>query len=372
MQRTRTLLSLLVCAALFATCGEDTQRVPTKAGNQFGAPLTVDPADFETWVWMPIDGMRCADNSPGGVAVNFTHRSRDLVVYLLGGGICYDRGSCGVDLPLLQGLGADPLAFMFGNDHQGETAGIFDRSDPDNPLRDSNFVVLPHCTGDFHSANTVSNYPPLAPIHQVGYANVTTAIQRIVPTFRDATRVVFAGYSAGGIGVSINYHQFATAFESVGQPPPMLINDAGPPLRQPYLSQHAQDTLRAAWHLDETVGPWCPACGTEGLHAVQRTLAQLHPGMRSSVICGYSDAVVTALYTVLNAGNTDLKSGLLDLADWTASYQDDIAPSAQRDFFYASSRHGATVVAPLSDTPGLSEFLGAQLDGASDWANVRP
>src|SRR5438093_13650937 len=101
-------------------------------------------------------------------------------------------------------------------------------------------------------------------------------------------------------------------------------------------------------------------------------LAQLHPGMRSSVICAYSDAVVSALYTLLNGGSTDLKAGLLDLADWTASYQDAVEPSAQRQFFYASTRHGATVVAPLSATPGLSEFLSAQLDGTATSATVRP
>jgi len=316
--------------------------------------------------------MRCADDSVGGFAVNFTKQSRDLVVYLLGGGVCYDLFTCTLYQPLLHGLGPDPLAFLFGKDHSGGQAGIFDRTDPGNPLRKSNFVVLPHCTGDGHSANKVSTYPPLEPVHQVGYANVAAAIQRIVPTFRDATRVVFAGYSAGGIGVTINYHQFAMAFESIGQAPPILINDAGPTLRQPFLSQHAQDALRQGWGLDETAGSWCPACKTEGLHAVHRTLAQLHPGMRSSVICAYSDGVVSALYALLNGGSSQLKAGLLDFSDWTASYQEEVEPSVQREFFYASSRHGATVVAPLSATPGLTEFLSGQLDGTDTWVTVQP
>src|SRR6185436_12736904 len=100
-------------------------------------------------------------------------------------------------------------------------------------------------------------------------------------------------------------------------------------------------------------------------HTVHRRLAELHPGLRSSVICAYSDAVVLALYTLLNAASTPLRAGLLDLGDSIASYQDEIAPSAQRVFFYAGSRHGATIVAPLSATPGLAEFLRAQLDGSA-------
>jgi len=366
------LVGVALCAALAAGCGENTQPGVDDGGGTFGEPIPVAPADFEKWVWVPVPEMRCADDSEGGFAVNFTHQSRDLVVYLLGGGICYDVLTCTIYQSVLHGLGDDPLAFMFGADHSGEHTGIFDRADPENPLRQSNFVVLPHCTGDFHSGNTVATYPPLDPVHHVGYANVAAAIQRIVPTFHDAQRIVLAGYSAGGVGVTTNYHQFATAFASIGKPPPILIDDAGPTLRQPYLSQHAQDAIRASWHLDETVGAWCPACGTEGLHAVHHTLAQLHPGMRSSVVCAYSDAVVTALYTLLNGGSVQLKAGLLDFADWTDSYQDSVAPSAEREFYYAGGRHGATVIAPLSDTPGLAAFLSAQLDGSSTWTTVRP
>jgi hypothetical protein len=293
-------------------------------------------------------------------------------VYLLGGGVCYDLATCTVDQPLLQGLGNDPLEFLFGPGEAGRNAGIFDRDDATNPFRRSNFIVLPHCTGDGHSSDKVSTYPPLAPVQQVGYANVTAALRRIVPTFRDATRVTFAGFSAGGIGVGANYHQFASAFESVGQPPPVLINDAGPTLREPYLTRRAQDTLIAGWGLDETIGSWCPECLTGGLHLGQRRLAELHPGMRSSVVCSTSDFVVFGLYALLNGDTSSLEDGLFDLSDWIASYQDDVAPTRQRDFFYSGDRHGAMVVAPLSSTPGLAEFLREQLDDDPAWSSVRP
>src|SRR6185369_15561531 len=107
-------------------------------GPTFGAPITIAAADLEKWVWITNPEMRCADDSPGGFAVNFTNRSRDLVVYLFGGGICYDLGSCRADQSALRGLGADPLAFLFGAEHGGERVGIFDRTDASNPFRDSN------------------------------------------------------------------------------------------------------------------------------------------------------------------------------------------------------------------------------------------
>lgn len=366
MKPFRVLLLSILCllTALATGCGD------ADRSGDFGPPIVVDPADDERWVWVGEPTMRCADGSEGGFAVNFTTRSRELVVYLLGGGVCYDLRTCTVDQPLLQGLGDEPLEFLFGPDLRGADVGIFDRDDPTNPFRDANFVVLPHCTGDGHTANKESVYPPLAPILQVGYANVAAATRRIVPTFRDATQVTFAGFSAGGIGVGANYHQFASAFESVGQPPPVLINDAGPTLREPYLSRRAQDTLIEGWGLADTLGEWCPECLTDGLHLAQRKIAELHPGVRSSLVCATSDVVVFGLYALMNGGTSSLEEGLLDLASWTASYQDEVAPSRQREFYYPGDRHGAMVVAPLAATPGLAGFLQGQLDNDPDWSSV--
>src|SRR6185295_12638507 len=121
------LLGVVLCVAIAAGCGESSRT--NAGGNAFGPPIVVSPADLEHWVWMSIPEMRCGDDSPGGFAVNFTNQSRELVVYLLGGGVCYDLFTCTLYQPLLHGLGEDPLAFMFGEDHSGGQAGIFDRTD---------------------------------------------------------------------------------------------------------------------------------------------------------------------------------------------------------------------------------------------------
>ncbi len=78
--------------------------------------------------------------------------------------------------------------------------------------------------------------------------------------------------------------------------------------------------------------------------------------------------VVFGLYALLNGGTSSLEDGLHDLSDWIASYQGEVAPSVQRELYYPGDRHGATVVAPLADTPGLTEFLTEQLDGSASWA----
>jgi hypothetical protein len=269
-------------------------------------------------------------------------------------------------------MGADPLDHMWWGDKNTGHLGIFDRTNPDNPLKASNFVVFPHCGVDGHTADKVTDYAGFT-VHQHGYANVTAALDRIVPTFLDAGRIVVAGFSAGGIGAGANYHQIATAFEAVGKKVPFLIDDGGPVLRPPYLGPNAQAALRNGWGLDKTLEPWCPGCATEGYHAIHETLARLHPGLHSSVVCSYGDGVATPLYALLNGGAFDgarLGEGLRDLSSWTASYQEAVSPSVQREFLYPGARHGALVVAPLDATPGLTDFLHAQLDESPTWVTV--
>jgi hypothetical protein len=339
-----------------------------------GEPIQVDST--EQWVWVPIPGTVCADGTMAGVGVNFTTQSRELVIWFQGNGVCYNLTSCTLFQSLLVGMGPDPLDHMWWGDKLTGHIGIFDRADATNPFRKSNFIVFPHCGVDGHTADKESTYPPLKTVQQRGYANVTVALQNIVPTFVDATRIVVAGFSAGGIGAGANYHQIATAFEAVGQPSPFLIDDGGPVLRPPYLGPVGQSALRAGWGLDKTIEPWCPKCATEGYHAVMETVAELHPGVRTALISSYADDVATPLYGLLNADllftGVKFEAGLHDLSASRAAAADTISPSVERMFFYPGTRHGALAVAALSATPGLAAFLDAQLGGDPTWATVEP
>lgn len=357
-----------------AACSGGDHSAPGKAAGPL--PALGDPIDVaatEEWTWVPIEGTMCADGTEAGVGVNFTTQSRDLVIFFQGNGVCYDETTCGLFKGLLTGMGADPLDHMWWGDKNTGHLGIFDRTNPDNPLKQANFVVFPHCGVDGHTADKDTDYPSIGTVHQHGYSNVTVALDRIVPTFLDAERIVVAGFSAGGIGSGANYHQIASAFAAVGKPPPYLIDDAGPVLRPPYLEPIARDKLRTGWGLDKTLEPWCPECAAQGYHTIHETLAKLHPGLRSSVVCAYNDGVATPLYQLLDAEPFDgskLEAGLRDLADWTDGFQTNVAPSVQHEFFYPSARHGALVVAPLSATPGLTEFLTAQLGDSAAWTTV--
>ncbi|HUQ03220.1 MAG TPA: fatty acid CoA ligase family protein [Kofleriaceae bacterium] len=360
-----------------ATSGTDARPAYPDAGGgvDLGDPILVPPDQLEQWVWIPIPEMRCADDSPAGIGVNFTDQSRELVIWFQGNGVCYDLKSCTIFSNLMVGMGDDPINHLFWGDENVGRVGIFDRNDPNNPWRAANFVALPHCTVDGHAADKVSAYAPLPSYQQRGYRNATEALRRIAPTFVDAPRVTVAGFSAGAIGATANYHKIATTFEALGQDPPFLVADAGPLMRLPYLSQIADDSLRAGWGLADTFA-WCPECLDNGPGYIYRALAERHPGMRASILSTYGDTVTFSLYRLLNYDLAIwdggwLRRGLHDLDDSVMAFQPEVAPSAQRSFFYNGDRHGALVMAPLGETPGLLPFLQAQLAGDAAWQSVR-
>jgi hypothetical protein len=339
-------------------------------------PLATSPLEIRQWRWIAVEEMRCANDTTGGFFASVSEEPRDLVIFFGGGGVCYDPVSCLIDTPLLLGMGPAPLPVWLGD--QQSYSGIFDRNDPSNPFRDASFMFFPHCTGDGHTADKVTMYPGMAPIHQVGYANVQEAMRIIAPTFENVERVTVAGFSAGGIGSLANYHQIAWLFECLGHAPPLLIDDAGPTLRKPYLSDIAQASLKAGWGLDETFADLCPECGTDGYHLALQKIRELHPGARTALVSAYGDGVVRQLYSLLSLDPTMandanvLRNGLLDYSAWTAGLPAPDSSTRHREFYYWGDRHGALVVAPLSATPGLAQFLQAQLDDAPEWGSVIP
>lgn len=339
-------------------------------------PIVTTALEYRQWRWIAVPEMKCANDTPGGFFASFTESNQDLVIFFGGGGVCYDAVTCLADTPLLLGMGPFPILSWLVD--QQSYSGIFDRNDPSNPYRDANFAFFPHCTGDGHTASKVSMYPGMAPIHQFGYENVQEAMRVLAPTFEHVERVTVAGFSAGGIGSLANYHQIAWLLECLGHPPPILIDDAGPVLRKPFLAEIGQSSLRSGWGLDETFGDLCPECATEGYHLALQRIRELHPGARTSLVSAYGDGVVRQLYSILALDPTmandpnALRAGLLDYAGWTAGLPAPSGDTRHREFYYYGERHGALVVAPLSDTPGLAQFLQAQLDDAPGWSSVHP
>src|SRR5687768_289302 len=132
------------------------------ASQQPGEGPIQAPAD--EWTWVYFDGARCADGSRTGLAIQPHEGATDVVIFLLGGGACWDETSCEkVRLSLnLEGYGS--RAFDL---EPARRSPLFDRASPDNPAPEAAYVFIPYCTGDLHVGTRVDDVR-----HHVGAKNL--------------------------------------------------------------------------------------------------------------------------------------------------------------------------------------------------------
>jgi Pectinacetylesterase len=271
------------------------------------------------WTWVPFPRAVCRDGSSTGIGVNLG-TSNHLMIFLEGGGACFNSATCG----------GNPSSFSetdFNSrvatslDEVSVKTGILNRTNAANPVKDWSFVYVPYCTGDFHAGKNVTPVRGVSgpPQHFVGYVNVGLYLDRLVPTFHNATQVLLAGLSAGGFGAALNYAHVAEAF---GATPVTLLDDSGPFMEDPYFATCLQDNVRTLWGLDRTVLPDCEGdCTTPGsfylnyVKHVTKTYPNVGIGLADStddnmIIYGWATNACTGSAALTGATFT---AGLLDI-----------------------------------------------------------
>jgi hypothetical protein len=351
----RPLLVAALLGALGPGCGDDD--VSTPAIDLGPAPIA---GDLEQWTWVPFDNAFCADGQPTGLAVNLTDRSPNAVIFLMGGGACWDYAGCyesplatyvasgftEPDMPLLQ------IAVA--------AVGLLNRDDPANPFRDHSIVAAPYCTGDAFTGNRTTDYDGRPTMH-VGHANVKAYLERIVPTFQDAERIVVVGVSAGGIGAAFNWWHIQKAFGDIRVD---MIDDSGAALPAPYLGDDLVATWRDVWGIDQNMPAECAECQTK-LEALYAFTAAATPKSRGAFLSYDPDSVLPGF---MGISPEEFHEGLGVLA---TDHLD--ALPRFRYFFVDESAH---VLMPHPDLEQngvrLWDWLGAMQDDDPTWQSVRP
>jgi hypothetical protein len=267
------------------------------AGNAAdAAPLDTTPIanlPAMTWQWVPIEGDICRDGSPTGIAINANPNSKQLMIYLEGGGACFNALTCETNPSK---FGMSDFTTRFGGTAGAQ--GVFDRTDTANAMADWNFVYVPFCTGDVHAGNkldaTVSGVNGKQQF--VGYANVTRDLARIVPSFPGLTKVLLTGISAGGFGAAANYVQTAKAFGSV---PVYSLDDSGPPMEDPYAASCLQKEWADTWGFDKTILAECGTdCPDPSNYTIDATIhvAKMFPKIPFGLVEDTDDMIITFFY----------------------------------------------------------------------------
>lgn len=250
------------------------------------APASPIEAPDRTWTWVDVAGAVCDDDTPTGMGVNLAAGATGTLVFLAGGGYCFDYATCYTLNTATHGPFNRP---QFEAVQAQLSSSIFDRTLAGNPFAGFNLVLVPYCTGDLHAGDGPTTYTGSgAPhVHQyVGRRNLRAVLQRLARGLAPQARVVLAGGGAGGFGAVLNHDLAREAFPSGAM---AVVDDSGPLL----IGDAIPAAQRAAWFTNWHLG-WldasCPGCRTD-LSAIHGALAARFPNDRTALVVSLQDAV---------------------------------------------------------------------------------
>jgi hypothetical protein len=140
----------------------------------------------------------CADGSEFALWVREADPTK-VVFYLDGGGACWDATTCAFTGDGDSGM----YEWNISDDDPAREGGIFNLSNPDNPLADYSFVYVPLCTGDVHLGDATREYSPELTVEHNGFVNGTTALTYLAEHHPEADEVVVIGVSPGSVAAPV-------------------------------------------------------------------------------------------------------------------------------------------------------------------------
>ncbi|MEO1268300.1 MAG: hypothetical protein AAFX99_09385, partial [Myxococcota bacterium] len=151
---------MMVCLTVGSGCGGDDDTEGSTSNNSgtttgSNGETSIDALPERTWSWLEVEGMRCANGSPTGIGVNRNTASPNVVVYLEGGGACWDHETC-YELAAASNIttGFDASAFQMQAIPAVEGIEVF-RRDASNPLQDWNPHAGPLCNRERRSGSNL-------------------------------------------------------------------------------------------------------------------------------------------------------------------------------------------------------------------------
>lgn len=232
-----------------------------------------DPGAYGVWQTVqlaPETGATCGNGSPYKFFVNRVPDTRNTVVYMEGGGACWDHASCsgkdgvrGARNP--NGIPDDYMSLL--NPGSSLVSPFVTRVSPFDAVKTQqwNMVYVPYCTGDIYSGDRVAIYEDAtgaeAPLvwHHNGLRNNRAVVGWLKDHLPRPTQVLSTGCSAGGAGRLTNY---AVLRRDLAPSYGYLLDDSGPIFETPrhgdpqqYPQQPLQAHIRTVWGLDAPDGP---------------------------------------------------------------------------------------------------------------------
>jgi hypothetical protein len=326
---------------LLSAAREACQRILDE-GLADAAPVG-DPA--ATWQEVAGEGeTACADGSPYSYYVREADPAR-VVLFLDGGGACWDSGTCSGREGGYQSSVAPP------NDE-----GVLDAADERNPLAEFSAVYAPYCTADVHLGDAVTEYADGPTVYHRGYANASAAIDHLIATFPEASQVVVVGVSAGSVAAPV-YATFL-ADRLPGAAVTVLADSSGGYPDAPELNAVLAGD---AWGADRALTDWAAITGTDGpwsFPALFAASGQHDPSIVFARIDHAQDSVQAASLALVGLPTEDLSGRLTETEALIEAAGTDLAsyvtPGDEHlfldgDDFYSTTAGGTALVDWVGD-----------------------
>ncbi|MDP2274650.1 MAG: pectin acetylesterase-family hydrolase [Archangium sp.] len=364
------------------------------------------------WTFIGVPGSKCALGSQAGIGYN-AGASDELVLFLQGGGACWNNGTChpslfrwgpvcnyGSDSLCLwdDAGGTKPLAanVAAGNPYPADGGGAFP-SDlatlenallfsrrAENPLRNASYVFVPYCTGDLHSGNTTRTYhtkagafDPVQPLvhHFAGATNMDAYLANLRGRHPSVRTIWLTGVSGGGYGASLNLKRVRDAFPEAAV---HLLADSAPMVQTPYF-----EAWKTEWNMQ--LPATCTNCDA-GLPEIIQYMIDDAPTSRVALLAFSEDQVITRF--MYSGGSTDswLNPPFGTYTTNLIAVEDRYAATVNAKYFRLPGRehvmlpkYGTLLAdgglsAPVSSRDGgtnLKAWIDAWATGGGTWDNQR-
>jgi Pectinacetylesterase len=335
-----------------------------------GDPITAPPM---TWTAVPVAGSICRDGRPTGFGVNIATGSDKLLIYLEGGGACFNATTCA----------QAPSSWAATDANLGSRVRLYNLLDRNGtgPFKDWNLVFVPYCSGDVFTGTAMSGYMGQP---QMGYSNFFKYLQRIIATFKGLSQVVLSGSSAGGFGIAWNWMLTQDAFGTV---PVFALDDSGPPMSADYLSPCQEQRVAKLWGWADALHPACTGCDAANGKVVrpllQTSLARAK-GKRFALLSYDEDGVIKTFfaYGLNNCANWDsllppaypagkYPQGLAELRQvWAGA--PDAAMYVVRGGGHTFLGSDLSRIQATTTSASMLDWVKQFVDKGSGWSNVTP
>lgn len=260
------------------------------------------PGNYYGWQTIrlaPQTGAVCGNGSPYKFFVNRVPNTSNTIIYLEGGGACWDYASCtgqtgirGARNP--DGIPDDYMSLL--NPGASLVSPLVVRLHPWTRTKTQNWnmIYVPYCTGDIYSGDKVAVYqdpqnqkPPLV-WHHNGLRNTRAVVAWLKNNLPRPAQLLTTGCSAGGAGSLTNYVGIR---QDMAPTRGFLLDDSGPVFSAPpgsdigqYPSRPLQEHIRVAWGLNEGPVPYLqsrlPGLDGNDLGSLYAALSSNLPGDR--------------------------------------------------------------------------------------------